>query len=81
MIFGREPALIAGFVAILINLAISFGLQLSADQVSLMNALVTAGLALIVRQVVTPVSDPRLAEGTSVTVVTPTGEDNKTTVL
>ena len=81
MIFGREPALIAGFIAIAINLAISFGLKLSAEQVSLLNALVVAGLSLIVRQVVTPVADPRLAEGTTVTVVTPNGEPNTTRVL
>ena len=49
-VFGREPVAIAAFVAILINLAISFGLNLTPDQVTLINALVIAGLALIVRQ-------------------------------
>jgi hypothetical protein len=48
-----EPVAVAGFVSILINLAISFGLHLSQDQVALINALVVAGLALIVRQNVT----------------------------
>lgn len=81
MIFGREPALIAGFLAIAINLAISFGLRLSAEQVSLLNALVVAGLALAVRQVSTPTAEPRLAEGTSVTVLTAGDEPNKTKVL
>lgn len=81
MIFGREPALIAGFIAIAINLAISFGLKLSAEQVSLLNALVVAGLSLIVRQVVTPVADPRLAEGTTVTVITADDKPNETKVL
>lgn len=81
MIFGREPALIAGFIAIAINLAISFGLQLTAEQVSLLNALVVAGLAIIVRQVSTPTAAPQLAEGTNVTVVTPSGEANKTVQL
>ncbi len=81
MIFGREPALIAGFIAIAINLAISFGLKLSAEQVSLLNALVVAGLSLIVRQVVTPVADPHLDKGTSVTVITPDGEPNTRKVL
>lgn len=79
LIFGREPALIAAFIAIAINLGISFGLKLSADQVALLNALVIAGLSLIVRQVVTPVLNPRLDEGTSVTVITD-GEPT-TTVL
>lgn len=81
MIFGREPALIAGFIAIAINLAISFGLKLTGEQVSLLNALVVAGLSLIVRQVVTPVSNPHLEQGTTVTVITPGDEANKTKVL
>jgi len=56
VIFGREPALIAGAIAIAINLAISFGLNLSTDQVALINALVVAVLSIIVRQNVTPVA-------------------------
>lgn len=56
-IFGREPAAIAAFIAIAVNLAITFGLNLSTDQVALVNALVVAGLALIVRQNVTPTSN------------------------
>jgi hypothetical protein len=67
-IFGREPAAIAAFIAIAVNLAITFGLNLSADQVALINALVVAGLALIVRQSVTPTSDPTLKAGTVVSV-------------
>ena len=54
MIFGREPAAIAAFLAIAVNLGITFGLQLSSDQVALINALVVAGLAIVVRQSVTP---------------------------
>ena len=70
-LFGREPAAIAGFLAIALNLAITFGLRLSVDQVALINALIVAGLALIVRQSVTPVSAPQLPVGTSVS--TPDG--------
>jgi hypothetical protein len=70
-IFGREPAAIAAFISIAVNLAITFGLHLTVDQVALVNALVVAGLALIVRQSVTPVSAPQLPIGTSVT--SPTG--------
>lgn len=81
MIFGREPALIAGFLAIAINLAISFGLHLTAEQVSLLNALVVSALALAVRQVSTPTADPRLREGTSVTVVTADDKPNETVTL
>lgn len=65
-IFGREPAAIAAFIAIAVNLAITFGLNLSADQVALINALVVAGLALIVRQSVTPVAHPTLPPDTVV---------------
>lgn len=54
MIFGREPAAIAAVIAIVINLAISFGLNLSVDQVALINTLVIGVLGLIVRQSVTP---------------------------
>ena len=68
MIFGREPALIAGAIAIAINLAISFGLNLTSDQVALINALVVAVLAIIVRQSVTPTAEPVLPAGTTVTV-------------
>jgi len=80
MIFGREPALIAGFIEIAINLAVSFGLHLTAEQVVLLNALAVAGLAIIVRQVVTPVSNPHLPVGTSVQVTSDVGP-NKTKIL
>lgn len=76
-ILGREPAAIAAFLAIAVNLAITFGLKLTADQVALINALVVAGLALVVRQSSTPVSDPTLKAGTVVTVETPSGEANR----
>jgi hypothetical protein len=71
-IFGREPAAIAAFIAIAINLAITFGLKLTVEQVALINTLVVAGLGLIVRQSVTPVSAPQLPVNTAVT--TPDGK-------
>lgn len=66
MILGREPALIAAFIGIVIDLAISFGLNLTAQQVTLLNALVIAGLGLLVRQAVTPTAAPNLPVGTTV---------------
>jgi uncharacterized membrane protein len=54
MIFGREPAAIAAVIAIAINLAISFGLHLTTEQVALINTLAVAILGLIVRQSSTP---------------------------
>ena len=80
-IFGREPAAIAAFIAIAINLAISFGLNLTDVQIALINTLVVAGLALLVRQSVTPLAEPKLAEGTSVTVQTPEGQPNRVETL
>ena len=76
-IFGREPAAIAAFLSIAINLAITFGLNLTVDQVALLNALVVAGLALIVRQSVTPVASPQLPVGTA--VATPDGKSAEVT--
>jgi uncharacterized membrane protein len=66
MIFGREPAAIAAVVAIAINLLVSFGLKLTVEQIALVNALVVGVLALLVRQVVTPVAAPQLPSGTEV---------------
>jgi hypothetical protein len=71
-IFGREPAAIAAFIAIAINLAITFGLKLTVEQVALINTLVVAGLGLIVRQSVTPTNAPQLPVGTAVS--TPDGK-------
>lgn len=73
MILGREPAAIAAVIAIAINLAISFGLKLTIEQVALINALVVGVLGLIVRQVSTPTAAPRLDIGTVVTA--PKGGD------
>lgn len=70
-VFGREPALIAGFFSIALNLAITFGLNLNVDQVALINALIVAGLSIIVRATVTPVSSPQLPVGTA--IITPQG--------
>lgn len=72
MLLGREPAAIAAVVSIAINLAITFGLHLSIEQVALINALVVAVLALVVRQNVTPVASPMLPLGTQ--VLTPEGQ-------
>lgn len=58
-IFGREPVAIAAFFSIALNLALTFGLQLNGDQISLINSLVVAGLALIVRNSVTAPSSAR----------------------
>lgn len=81
MIFGRQPVAIAAVVAIAINLALTFGLQLSAEQVSLINALVVGVTALIAGVNVTPTAFPRLTEGTQVEVITPGTDPNPTKTL
>lgn len=50
-----EPVLIQVAVVALINLAVSFGFELTGDQIASINAAVAAVLGLIVRQRVTPV--------------------------
>ncbi len=77
MLFGREPVAIAGFIAIAINLSITLGLKLSVEQVALVNSLVVAGLALLVRSAVTPTGAPVLSSGTEVKVQ---GTDGTTTI-
>ena len=77
MIFGREPAAIAAVIAIAINLAVSFGLKLSVEQIALINTLTVAILGLIVRQSVTPTAAPTLSAGTVVKVE---GTNTKTTI-
>ena len=81
MILGREPAAIAAVLAIAINLAITFGLKLTVEQVALINTLVVGVLGLLVRQVVTPTANPSVPEGTSVEVITPGNTPNHTTVV
>jgi hypothetical protein len=66
MVFGREPVAIAAFIAIAVNLVVSFGLNLTVEQISLINALVVAGLALIARSQTTPTADPMVPIGTQV---------------
>jgi len=58
-------------------LGITFGLNLTVEQVAIINALVVAGLGLLVRQAVTPTASPELKAGTAVKVQ---GTDAITTV-
>ena len=53
----REPALVAGLVGAVIALGVSFGLELSGEQTGAIMALVSAILAVVTRQQVTPVVD------------------------
>ena len=53
-IFGREPAVITFVISNGIALAMAFGLQLSAEQVTIIMGFVNAVFMLIVRQSVSP---------------------------
>jgi hypothetical protein len=66
MIFGREPAAIAAFIQAILALGVGFGLSLSTEQMGLLMAVVTIGLGLLVRQVVTPLAAPKLDGGSTV---------------
>lgn len=55
----REPALVTGFTAAVIALAVAFGLELSGEQTGAIMALVTAVLGFVTRAKVTPVREPR----------------------
>ena len=50
----REPALVSGLVSAVIALAVSFGLDWTAEQVGAVMAVVVAILAVVTRQQVTP---------------------------
>ena len=80
-ILGRQPVAIAAVFEIALNLALTFGLNLTGQQVALINGLVVAVLALIVGSNVTPIAFPRLNEGTKVEVITPGPEANPTKTL
>lgn len=77
MIFGREPALIAGAIRAIILLGVSFGLNVTEEQLVTIMLAVEAILTLITRQVSTPTAAPRLAPGT---VVQPTDGGATTTI-
>ena len=52
--FGAEPALWAGLVGAIIAALVGFGVHVSPAQVGLINAVVTAGISVLVRANVSP---------------------------
>jgi len=58
MLWRREPALFYGLVNSVIALVVSFGLQLSADQIGAIMAVTSAVLALATRRQFTPPVKP-----------------------
>lgn len=57
MIFKREPALILAAIEAIVMLAISFGLDLTGEQVGLILAGVAAVFGVVTRTQVSPVAD------------------------
>jgi hypothetical protein len=51
---SKEPALILGAVNAVVALAVGFGLDVTPEQVGLINAAVAAVLSVLVRRKVTP---------------------------
>lgn len=58
MIFKREPALVLGAVQAILALALSFGLNLSTDQMGAILAATAAILALVTRRQVNAANVP-----------------------
>lgn len=54
--WGREPAAVLAFVQAVVALAVSFGLDLTAEQVGGIVAVTALALGLLTRSRVTPVS-------------------------
>ena len=55
MLFGREPALVLGALNALIAVAVGFGLNVSPEQVGLINAAAAGIIAVIIRSRVEPI--------------------------
>lgn len=77
----RQPVRFSAACSIVINLAVSFGLNLSSEQVVMLNALIAAVLGWLIPGYVTPTAAPRLDAGTTVEVITPEGQPNKVVEL
>ena len=84
----REPIVTAAVIVTAIGALVAalnaFGVtHITDEQLRSMGSAIVAlwPLLLVIRQIVTPTAAPVLSEGTSVTVVTPPDQPNKTTVL
>lgn len=73
----RAQALIVASIAV----GTAFGLGWNGVQVGAVAAFTAAFLAFVTEQAVTSLANPVLPAGTDVTIVTPTGEPDRTTTL
>ena len=79
-VWGRileEPVYTQGLVVAGIAAGTAFGLGWNGAQVGAVSALSAAFLSWLTRRAVTPVANPTLPAGTSVTVETPDGQANR----
>ena len=73
----RWPVRAQGIVVASLTVATAFGLSWSVEQVGAVVGLTSIVLMFITEQAVTPLSEPTLAQGTTVMVTTPAGEPNR----
>ncbi len=60
----EEPVLFQGLIQTALALAVSFGLQLTPNQIGAILALTAAALSFWTRTMVTPVANPKTSDGT-----------------
>ena len=76
-----EPVVVVGLITSLIDAAVVFGVPIDESQKTALIGIITALGVLLARSKATSVTTPTLASGTAVTVVTPAGQPNTTTVV
>lgn len=89
ILVGLAPALVTGVLAALANVLRAFGIgDITQAQIDALNAAVLPMMLVLAavggwwaRRNSTPVAAPRIPEGTSVTVVTPSDQPNKSVTL
>lgn len=84
----REPVITAGVIVTALGALVvalnAFGVtHVSPEQLDSLGKAIVAmwPVLLVIRQTVTPTAAPRIAEGTTVTVVTPADQPNRTTTV
>ena len=81
-IFSKEPVVIAGAIRSILWVLVLLGaILLNAEQLAGIALVLELVLGLFVRSTSTSSSSPTLAEGTTVTVVTPSGEANRSVTV
>jgi hypothetical protein len=74
-LFGREPVVILGLIEAGIALALSFGLELSGEQIGSIMAFLTVLVAVLVRSAVVPANKYKELENSAPEVLILSQED------